>query len=107
MADICNMLRGMKKVSKGQLFNVFSSMRTEEQEVQLVGRMVKTRKRGFFSYLIEESDGMLCCKVTWMLKSDALVQCINLLPGCLAESMDSLKTELVSQRLSVTDGQRH
>lgn len=37
---------------------------------------------------------------------DAEVQCAAL-PGSLADSVDSLKAELLGQRLSVTYGQRH
>ena len=107
MADICNILKGMKKVSKGQLFNVFSNTRTEDQEAQRVGGMVETRRGGLCSHLIEESNGMLCSEATWMLKSSVLVQCADLLPGPLAEYMASLKAELSSQRLPVTNGQRH
>lgn len=54
-------------------------MRTEEQEVQQVGGMVKTRMIVLFPQLIEESDGMLCCKETLMLKSNLVVQYTNVL----------------------------
>lgn len=79
-------------------------MRTRQQEAQRVAGMVKTSP---FSYITEESDRMLCCKVTWMLKSNGLVQCAKLLLRSLTDSMESLKGELLSQRLSVTYGQRH
>lgn len=44
--------------------------------------MFKTSKRRS-SYLTGGSDGMLCCKVMWMLKSNVLAQCAHLLPASL------------------------
>lgn len=49
LANICNILKSMKKAGKGLLFNVPSNMRTEEQEVQKVGGMAKTRIIVLFS----------------------------------------------------------
>lgn len=96
LANICKILKSIKRVSKAQLFNVPSNTKTEDQEVQQAGGMVKTRIIVLFSQLIEESDGRLCCKETLMLKSNSVIQCTNLLGVSLAEHGGTLSRALKS-----------